>query len=227
MGGWACRTVDCKRCTYRRPPLNFCKKCRPCNRGNHLKARSDASKKDSTTSKAKTKPSVEAGHTVPEAASHLAGTATERLDEPSSRAAAHMAVETLGMPSAPAGTVSSSSAASPLDFAAWHSLLEAQLPRLSLSVGLGNAHCVLSVAHSIIDKFASIKRALPPHVEALLSVAIALSPFSNNDVLVVKWLKAIGWTGRKMAPFQAQWIMALPFNSELEQPSLHQIATLT
>jgi hypothetical protein len=69
-----------------------------------------------------------AGHTMPEAASHLAGTATERLDAPSaaaaaasSCAAAHMAVETLGMPSATAGTVSSS-AASPLDFAAWHSL---------------------------------------------------------------------------------------------------------
>ena len=66
---------------------------------------------------------------MPEAASHLAGTATERLDAPSaaaaaasSCAAAHMAVETLGMPSATAGTVSSSSAASPLDFAAWHSL---------------------------------------------------------------------------------------------------------
>lgn len=126
-----------------------------------------------------------------------------------------------------ADTASKGLAPGPLDFAAWHSALETQFPCLSSSLGTGNAHGVLSVAHSVVDKFAAIRRPLPPHVEALLSVAISLSPVGDTDSLVARWRATIGWTGRRMAPFQARWITALPFASEVEQPALQQLVAGT
>ena len=239
MGGWSCKSEACNKCTFRRPPNNFCKKCRPTLRGSHLKelghqrgGSAAASRADAARVRAYT---ATAGF---DAATVRADTASKTVDAATVRAdTASQAVDAARDQATGSSSCSKSSTtttvragglvartAGPCDYGGWRSLLQSRLTEMVSAFGLADAHHIAGVGYSILNRMEGARRPMPGDVDSLASISISLSGVGGVDAKVASWHHRIHRTGRQMARVQAQWIVALPFSCELESPNLQSLA---